>query len=123
VNLNRQCGAVVLDRDPSFLFIDVHLHKTKEKTESAFNPLPLWKKHSKNSQQAKTPRKGQKRFFSALPPASLFPKCLQRFGLDVGHVIWIALKVITGIHQDLIKDFVEAGNEVDLRIPFDAARG
>lgn len=85
--------------------------------------LPLWKKHSKNSQQAKTPRKGQKRFFSALPPASLFPKCLQRFGLDVGHVIWIALKVITGIHQDLIKDFVEAGNEVDLRIPFDAARG
>ena len=87
------------------------------------HPLPLWKKHSKNSQQAKTPRKGQKRFFSALPPASLFPKCLQRFGLDVGHVIWIALKVITGIHQDLIKDFVEAGNEVDLRIPFDAARG
>ena len=80
-------------------------------------------RHSKNSQQAKTPRKGQKRLFSALPPASLFPKCLQRFGLDVGHVIWIALKVITGIHQDLIKDFVEAGNEVDLRIPFDAARG
>ena len=41
----------------------------------------------------------------------------QTFGLDVGHVIWITLKVVTGIHQDLIKDFVEARNEVDLRIP------
>lgn len=36
--------------------------------------------------------------------------------LDVSHVFRIALKIVAGIHQDLIEDLVEARYKVDLRI-------